>query len=66
MEEHYDCLYCYNRVTAQGDDHLCPSCGMPLPRQPASSRKKKTQRLFVIGFIILVVICLFIIVWLPR
>ena len=66
MDEQYDCLYRYGRVTAQGTDRLCPSYGMPLPERPAASGKMASQRLFMAGFIVPVVFCLFLIVWLPR
>ncbi len=42
-------------------DKICPNCGIPLPPNLATQRQRK----FLIFFVIVVVFCLFMMVWLP-
>jgi len=45
----------------QAEDSMCPNCGLPLPPNHASQK----QRIFVRWFIILVIFCVVMMLWLP-
>ena len=53
------CKHCGGDI--QAEDTTCPNCGIPLPPNHA----KQKQRNFVMWFVILVIFCLFMMLWLP-
>ncbi len=53
------CKHCGASIKA--DDKICLSCGIPLPPNHA----KHPQRNFILWFIALVILCAFMIFWLP-
>jgi len=58
MSQH-NCKHCGGMVEAE--QSICPNCGMPLPPNHAQQK----QRNFVLWFVILVLFCLFMMLWLP-
>ncbi len=54
------CKHCGGNV--ETDEEICTHCGMPLP--PDSS--KDSQRKFILVIIALTIICIIMILWLPR
>lgn len=54
------CKHCGGRV--ETGEESCTHCGMPLPPDPG----KTPQQKFTLVFIALVIICIVMILWLPR
>lgn len=54
-----NCQNCGGVVEAE--HHSCPHCGIPLPPNHATQK----QRTFIIWFILLVIFCFFMMMWLP-
>ncbi|PHS26142.1 MAG: DnrP protein [Methylophaga sp.] len=53
------CNHCGQDVKAE--DEICASCGIPLPPNHADQR----QRTFIRWFIVLVIFCVVVMLWLP-
>lgn len=53
------CKHCDGKVEAT--DSQCSNCGIPLPPHHANQR----QRTFILWFVVLVIFCLIMIIWLP-
>mgnify|MGYP000565370713 CR=1 FL=1 len=54
-----NCKHCGGKIEAE--ESACQHCGLPLPPNHA----KQKQRTFVVWFVILVLFCLFMMIWLP-
>ncbi len=63
MADQVNCLYCGKRIPA--DTSHCPHCGAVSHFQEKGYRAGVRKR-FVIWFIVLVIFCGLMIVWLPR
>lgn len=53
------CKHCGGNVGE--DQRNCPNCGIPLPPNHATQR----QRTFIVWFILLLIFCFFMMMWLP-
>ncbi|RLA03235.1 MAG: DnrP protein [Gammaproteobacteria bacterium] len=56
---HLRCKHCSGDVTE--GDKICPNCGIPLPPNLGQER----QRRFLVWFVLIVLFCIFMIIWLP-
>lgn len=53
------CKHCNGPISE--DDERCPQCGIPL----MPGQHKASSRRFILFFILLVIFCLFMMIWLP-
>ncbi len=56
---HVQCRNCNTQVSEE--DTRCPGCGIPLPPNHA----KRRQRRFLVMFILVVLFCIIMMLWLP-
>jgi len=55
----FNCKHCGGKIGAE--QSICEHCGIPLPPNYA----KQKQRTFILWFVILVIFCIFMMIWLP-